>query len=275
MYYTLLTTFQVSYEDVREIDELDKIWHTRSLSKLDKYVFVPFLVSIVVMMFLCLLGLIVIFVLSLIHTIYAFSTGRDPVALVALIGTGFAVPFISFLLWPLWGLVKKNREDLRSLIRFKTSFELDFSVYNYSIIEGLTRTLGGKGKFGGWKYEMDNLNNAQLDLVQAYLTKRYRRHVSVSECSQFFSMGLLFIQRRRSVSKAIRCFFVILDEKRGEVLFYIDDQDEWPYLREALEKGGFLISEVNETIVDMKQYVINDDGTIERKRDKDVELLIQ
>ena len=265
----------MSYEDALEIVELDKIWYTRSLSKLDKYVFVPFLVSIVVMMFLCLLVLIVIFVVSLIHTIYAFSTGRDPVALVALIGTGFAVPFISFLLWPLWGLVKKNREDLRSLIKFRTSFELDFSIYNYSIIEGLTRTLGGKGKFGSWEYKTDNLNNAQLDLVQAYLTKRYRRHVSVSECSQFFSMGLLLIRRGRSVSKVIRCFFVILDEKRGEVLFYTDDQDEWPFIREVLEEGGFLLSEVNESIVDMNEYVINDDGTIERKREKDVELLIQ
>ena len=263
----------MSYEDALEIVDLDKVWHAKSSSKFENYVFYSLIILIFVTLALGFLALIGIFVFSLIHTIYAYSSGRDPELLLALIISGVAVLSLSFMLiiWPLWSLAEDNREDLRSLIRFKTSFVLDFSVYNYNIIEGLTRTLRKRRMFSSWKYKTDNLNNTQLDLVQAYLTKRYQRYVSISECPLFFSIGSLFV-RKVEYHAFFRCFFVILDDKRGEVLFYINGQDEWPYLREALEKGGFLISEVNETIVDMKKYVTNDDGTIERKREKDVDL---
>ena len=266
----------MSYEDVQEIVKLDKVWKASRLSKFEKYVLVFFGIPMLVLLALSFLAFVVIFVISLVHTINAYMSGRDLEFLSALVTTGTTMLFffVCFFIPLLWIIARENSEDLRSLIRFRTSFAVDLSVYDYNIIEGLTQTLERKGALSGRKYERDNLNNTQLDLVQAYLTKRYQRHVSISECLQFFSMGWLFVYRRGS-TKLIRCFFVILDEKRGEVLFYSNDQDEWPYLREVLEEGGFLLSEVNETIVDMKKYVIDDEGSIERKREKDVELLIQ
>ena len=45
--------------------------------------------------------------------------------------------------------------------------------------------------------------------------------------------------------------FVMHDEKEGENLFYCNDYNEWVYLREELERKGFCLSGIRETIVNM------------------------
>ena len=261
----------MSYEDVREIDELDKIWKTRGTSKFIDYLVASFIIFILVMIVFCFLALTGLFVFFLIDTIIAYLSGRDPNNLVFLVPTGIGILFVSLRLFlPLLLGIKEKREDLRCLIRFRISSVVDLSAYNYNVIEGLTQTLEKKGTFSGRKYERENINYTQLNLALAYLTKKYGRDVSSSEYSQFFSMGTLSI-----TTKYIRCFFVMLDEKRGEVLFYSNSHQDWASIHQALKDGNFLLSEVNETIVDMEKYVINKNGSIEEKKQKNEEFLIQ
>ena len=264
-----------SYEDVREITYLDNIWKANKRSKFTRYVVIPILQFIIYLflflLFASVLALTGILVFLLIDTINAYTSGRDPEHLDFLfiygtlaISTLFFI--VGFSLWLIFGVHK----DLRYLIRFRIfAVGVDFSEGYVSVIEALTRTLeSNKGWRNPRRYKRKKLNNTQLELVQKYLIKKYQRDVTVNECLQFFSMGEMAITGAVSsgVTEYKNYFLVMLDEKKGEILFYSNDYDEWFYLREELEEKGFYMSEIRETTVDMKDYVIKDDGTMERKK---------
>ena len=261
-----------SYEDVREITDLDNIWKANKRSKFTRYVVIPILQLIIYLflflLFASVLALTGILVFLLIDTINAYTSGRDPEHLDFLFIYGtLAVPtllfIVGFSLWVIFGVHK----DLRHLIRFRIfAVGVDSSEEDINVIETLTRTLeNNKGWFNLRRYKRKKLNSTQLELVQKYLRKKYQRDVTVNECLQFFSIGEMNIYSRTSnVTEYKNYFFVMIDEEEGEILFYSSDYDEWLYLREELEEKGFQISDIRETTVDMKDYVINDDGTIER-----------
>ena len=253
-----------SYEDVREITQLDKIWEAETLSKFEKYVIYPLVLSVIFLIGVFLLILIGGWVYLLIDTIYAYLSGRKPLYLGLLIFTGiFMVPFMFLVVIISLALVFGEHEDLRYLIRFKIlALGLDLSEDRFRVLEALIRSLERKR---GWlkpqRYKRKILNYTQLELVQGYLMEKYQRDVTLKECLQFFSIGEM--TRGRSYKYYS---FVMLDERKGEILFYSKDYDEWIYLREQLEEKGFQISDIRKTTVDMIDYVINDDGTIERNK---------
>ena len=263
---------QESYEDVQEIVDLDNIWKARKLSKFIRYVVIPILDSIIYLFWFLLFASCIIFVglciFLLADTINAYLSGRDPEHLDFLFIPGiFAIPILLFIVvFPLW-LIFGVHKDLRYLIRFKIlALGIELSEDRFSVIEVLTRTLeSNKGWFNPRRYKRKKMDGTQLELVQKYLMKKYQRDVTVNECLEFFSTGEMAITKTR-VTIYMNYFFVMLDEKKGEILFYSNDYDEWIYLREQLEEKGFHISDIRETTVDMKDYVINDDGTIERNK---------
>ena len=257
-----------SYEDVWEITQLDKIWKAQTVSKFEKYIGVPLVLSLIFLAGVLLLGSTGIWMYLLIVTIDAYLSGEDLEYLTLLFLTGIIViPFMFISVIVPFALIFGGRVELRYLIRFKIfAVSLDFSGDNISVIEALTRTLESrKGWINPRTYKRNKLNNTQLALVQKYLIKKYQRDVTVNECLQSFSIGIM--NTTESGSRRYKEYaFVMLDEKKGEILFYSNDYDEWLYLREELEEKGFHISGIRETTVDMADYVINDDGTIERNK---------
>ena len=265
---------QEIYKDVQEITDLDAIWKANKRSKFIRYVVVLILQFIIYLILFILVAYVLTLIGGLIFlltdTIYAYSSGRDPEHLGLLLISGiFTIPILlSIVVFSFW-LIFGVHGDLRYLIRFKIfTVGVDFSEGYVSVIEALTRTLeSNKGWSNLRRYKRKKLGDTQLELLQKYLMKKYQRDVTVNECLQFFSIGEMTIKSRSSsVTEYKNYFFVMLDEKKGEILFYSNDYDEWLYLREELEEKGFQVSDIRETTVDMKDYVINDDGTIERKK---------
>ena len=262
-----------SYEDVQEITDLDNIWKAKKRSKFIRYVVGSILLSIIYLfLFLLIILPIVfvgIFVYLLIDTINAYSSGRNPQHLDLLFIVGIVMIPLLFVtvVIPLILAIFGEYKDQRYLIRFRIfAVGVDSSEEDINVIEALTRTLeSNKGWFNPRRYKRNRLDSTQLELVQKYLRKKYQKDVTVNECLQFFSIGEMAISEYK-VKEYRNYFFVMLDEKEGEILFYSSDYDEWLYLRDELEEKGFQISDIRETTVDMKDYVINDDGTIERKK---------
>ena len=265
---------QEIYKDVQEITDLDNIWKANKRSKFTKYVVIPILDSIIYLILFLLVASSIIVVGFCIYlltdTINAYLSGRDPeyldfLFILGIIAILILLFIVVFSLWLIFGVYK----DLRYLIRFRIfAVGVDFSEEDVNVIEALTRTLeSNKSWFNLRRYKRKKLNSTQLELVQKYLMKKYQRDVTVNECLQFFSTGEMTIKSRSTnVTEYKNYFFVMLDEKEGEILFYSNDYKEWLYLRKELEKKGFQISDIRETTVDMKDYVINDDGTIERNK---------
>ena len=260
---------QERYEDVREITQLDKIWKVQTVSKLEKYVVESIILFLLLLVFIIGVLLLIVtgmWIYLLIVTINAYLSGEDLEYLGHLFIAGILVIPAMFLavIVPLV-LVFEERVDLRYLIRFRIlALGLDLSEDRFSVIEALTRTLeSNKGWFNPRRYKRKMLNNTQLELVQWYLMEKYQRDVTVNECLEFFSIGIMTMSESGSRNNKYYSF-VMLDERKGEILFYSRDYNEWLYLREELEEKGFQISDIRETTVDMVDYVINDDGTIER-----------
>ena len=256
-----------SYEDVWEITQLDKIWKAQPYSKFEKFVAVPIVLLFLFIVIGLIIAIVGICLFLLIDTIIAYLSGREPEHLGILIAIGIIAVLFSLIITVFVLLVSIYVEggDLRYLIRFKIfAVDTDFSEDDISIIEALTRALESNN---GWtkprNYKREKWGNTRLQLIQEYLMKKYQRDVTVNECLQFFSIGEMSID---SGSKHRDYSFVIHDEKEEEILFYCNDYKEWLYLREELEEKGFYLSEIRETIVDMADYVINDDRTIERKK---------
>ena len=271
--YLYINMSEESYEDVREITQLDKIWEAQT-SDFEKYVAYLLVLSVIFLIGMCLLILIGWWVYILIDTIIAYSSGRNPRYFAILILTGiFVVPLMFLIVIVSLALIFGEREDLRYLIRFKIlALGLELSEDKFSVIEALTRSLeSNKGWFIRRRYKRKILNYTQLKLVHKYLMEKYQRDVTLNECLEFFSIGIM--TSTESGSRKYKDYsFVMLDERKGEILFYSEDYDEWLYLRKELEGKGFHISDIRETTVDMIHYVINDDGTIERsKKRKKVE----
>ena len=254
-----------SYEDVWEITQLEKIWDAEYNSKFEKFVVISFIslfLFIVIGLFIAAVG---IWLFTLIDTIIAYSSGREPehLGIVIAIGLFFVLSVLIFTVFLVLASISVENGDLRYLIRFKIfAVDTDFSQENISVIVALTWALeSNNGWFKPRNYKRRNWDSTRWQLIHEYLMKKYQRHVKVNECLKLFSIGEMTIGRSyRKYS------FVMLDEKEGEILFYSRDYDEWLYLREELEEKGFHISDIRETTVDMVDYVINDDGTIERSK---------
>ena len=255
------------YEDAWEISQLDKIWRAVYNSKFEEFVFTSIMLVflfIVIGLFIAAVG---IWLFTLIDTIIAYASGREPehLGIVIPIGLFFVLSILIVTVFVLLVSIFVEGGDLRYLIRFKIfAVDTDFSKENISVIEALTLALESNN---GWtkprNYKREKWSSTRWLLIHEYLMKKYQRDVKVNECLQLFSIGEMTIGRSyRKYS------FVMLDEKEGEILFHCNDYDEWLYLREELEEKGFYLSEIRETTVEMADYVINDDGTIERKKER-------
>ena len=193
----------MSYDDVREIFEIDKIWAAvQERHWFIRYVIgypilgllgslwilsivIPFLVSAVLIVFL--LGVIIIRFIS------AEDPGNLSVYLLFAIALFIiaSIPVLSFF----WELTYGDTEDIRYLVRFKIlpPTGVDSSAYYFDPIEVVLRTLKGKeGWFGLRKYKRKSLDNNQLDFIRIYLQRKYQRDLSASECLRFFSAYAFF-----------------------------------------------------------------------------------
>ena len=268
----------MTYDDVREIVEIDKIWAAwKAPPEFVRKIGIFFLVliaSLLIFMhaaaFLLLIGL----------TLYSLWTIRNARMSGEYIGIahyillfGALLGLFMYFLFSL-NILKTitDPKDLRYLVRFKIlpSEGIESSSYHFDPIdpiEAVLLILKGKERwYSRRRYKRDSPDSNQLDFIQIYLQKKYQRYVSEDECLRFFAMGRMQIRKaglREPVE--VTYSFVILDEKTGELLFYTDKQNEWPYLSKVLGESGLFLFDINETVVDMKKYVINEDGSITKK----------
>ena len=268
---------KVDFNNVRDIIELEKIWDAKQFSFGIKYFVIPFLFFMLLFL-LSLLVLIAIvgpvfLIIFSIYTIYSYLSGSGNLNnVIFLLVAGVGVFFISLRLLlhsgidSLFGVEPVNEWRL---IRFKISpLGIDISAYNSNILEALTRTLKRRGSISSSKrYEIEKLTPNQLTLALKYLSKKHQIVTSPSNYLQFISLGVLTNSEKPDEPKYIRCYFVMLDRKDSEVLLYSKSIQEWPYIREVLEEGGFTISDVSDTMLDLELYEIKEDGTVTR-RDK-------
>ena len=264
-------------EDAREIDELDKIQYIRKSSNLQEYFSFSFaaLSATLVVGFFLLLIVIWLFVAT--HLIITFLSIRDTqdteylesdIGLMIILGI-LCIPASFFVLLIAYFVVMSKYTDSRSLIRFKVTQSGSSPLeYNSSVITALTDTLVNKRKgFGNRHYIGIEPESIQLDLIRVYLRKKYLRDVSVRDCLQLFSMVKVKIDGELPVENLRNCFFVMLDEKKGEVLFSSDYTTDWSNVRKDLEESGFLLSDVSEKTIDMRDYLIYRDGIIKRRKE--------
>ena len=265
---------KVDHDKIREITELEKIWKATQLSFGVKYFLLPFLsFSQFLRIFMAILTVIagaVFWIIFLIFTINSYSSGEGNANyLLILFLLGITVSFVSLILFAHAYDLRGEAADERFLIRFKISaLDIDLSAYNSNIIEALAQTLKSKGSlFSIKRYNIEELNSSQLTLAIEYLSKKHQIAISLSDYLQFISLGTLSNYEKPKNTEFMRCCFVMLDRKDGEFLLYSSGIQEWPYLREVLEEGGFVISDVSETMLDLELYEIKEDGTVTR-RDK-------
>ena len=270
---------QASEEDVREIDELDKIQYLGKQSDPGQYfVFsIPKLLWTLVVGFVLLFaGAFLLIVTYLIVTNVVTGEFIPPenqyINLTAAIGF-FMIPMCFVVLVITYILVISMYRDPRCIIRFKiTQSDANPLENNSSVVTALTDALVKRNRkwFSNRWYRRIEPDYIQLELIRVYLSKKYQRDVSVNDCRQFFSMGKLKVDRGKNVTAKIeiKCFLVMLDEKKGEVLFSSDDPADWPNVRNDLEKSGFLLSDVSEKTIDMRDYLIYRDGIIKRRKEE-------
>ena len=267
---------QASEEDVREIDELDKIRYINRQSGIGQYFVFSILKlswTLVAGFVLLVTGVCLFFITDLIIA-YEFTGGvrfSEDVDIIFVIVLGsIMVPVCIFVLLFTYGLVIYMYRDQRCIVRFKiTQSGANPLEHNSSVVTALTDALVKRNRkwfSSRWYIRIEPEYN-QLELIRVYLSKKYLRDVSVRDCWQLFSMGKLKVKGGDIAAKSeIKCFFVMLDEKKGEVLFSSDEPTDWPYLRNDLEKSGFLLSDVSKKTIDMRDYLIYRDGSIKRRK---------
>ena len=265
---------KIDSDKIREITELEKIWKATELSFGAKYFIIPFQsFSQLLRIFMAILVVIagaVFWIIFLIFTINSYSSGEGDFNYVLILFLlGIAVSFMSLVLFAHAYDLRGEAADERSLIRFKIlALDIDLSAYNSNIIEALAQTLKSKGSlFSIKRYNIEELDPNQLTLAIEYLSKKHQIAVSLNDYLQLISLGILSNYEKPKNPEFMRCCFVMLDRKDSEVLLYSSGIQEWPYIREVLEEGGFVISDVSKTILDLELYEIKEDGTVTR-RDK-------
>ena len=268
----------MSNDDVREIVEIDKIWAAwkgppEFVRKIGIFL-VVLIFSLLIFMYAALFLLLIGGALYSLWTIINAQMSGEyigifPYMLLLVTLVGLFMYFL-FSLNILKTII--DPKDLRYLVRFKIlpPEGIESSSYHFDPIdpiEAVLLILKGKERwYSRRRYKRDSPDSNQLDFIQIYLQKKYQRYVSEDECLRFFAMGIMQISkagRRRPVE--VNYSFVMLDEKTGELLFYTDEQNEWSYIRKVLGESGLFLFDINETVVDMKKYVINEDGSITKK----------
>ena len=265
----------MSYDNVREIVEIDKIWAARKapsefVRKIGIFLYVLIAPLLLVMYVTLVLLLLIGGLLYSLWTIRnARISGEDPeiYSFILLLGTSVGL-FIVFLFFMyILKLIGESPKDLRYLVRFKIlpPEGIEFLTYRFDPIEAVQLTLKGKERwYSDRKYKRRSPDSNQLGLIRIYLRKKYQRDVSEDECLRFFSIGKMRIYNSFTRWSDIRYSFVMLDEKSSELLFYSGDRSDWAYLSEVLGEVDLFLFDISSTVVDMTKYMINEDGSIEK-----------
>ena len=265
----------MTYDDVEEIVEIDKIWAAwNAPPDFVRKIGIFLVILIVSLLILIAVALLLLLVGGLLYSLWtirnARMSGEDIGTLPYIVLLGALVGLVIYFLLSLYALkIYTDPQDLRYLVRFKIlpPEGIESSTSRFDPIEAVQLTLKGKESWHSTrKYKRESPDSNQLDFIRIYLQKKYQRDVSASECLRFFAMGKMHIYKRSTDSRdEVNYSFVMLDEKTGELLFYTKEQNEWPYLSKALGENGLFLSDINETVVDMKKYVIHEDGSITKK----------
>ena len=148
----------MSYDDIKEIVEIDKIWKAQEVHWFLKYVVAPPLLVLVVLLAIVIVvvpflgsAALIVFILGLI--INGFITGEDPGSdlfrylLLALVVFSLSSVFIFSIFW---ALIHGDSEDLRYLVRFKIlpPTGMDSSTHSLDPIEAVLQALKKKRKLG-------------------------------------------------------------------------------------------------------------------------------
>ena len=264
----------MTYDDVREIVEIDKIWAAWKPPPKFVRIIGIFLVVLIFSLLVFIYAAFFLFIVgSFLYLLWTIRnermTGEDTGPSYLLLLVVLIVLFIYFLSFLYILKIFTDPQDLRYLVKFKIlpPEGIEFSTYRFHPIEAVLLTLKGKERwYGRREYKREYPDSDQLDFIRIYLQKKYQRDVFTSECLRFFAMGIMYINRIGSRSRdEVRYSFVMIDEKTGELLFYTKEQNEWPYISKVLGESGLFLFDINETVVDMKKYVIHEDGSITKK----------
>ena len=259
----------MSYEDALEIVEIERIWDAKKVPKLLRSVLfleVIFIHLGILLFVICTLVLMIATIFLFWQIINAYISGGDYIfgTIIFFFALVASLTCFTIIFWFLRIIVQGVSEDLRYLVRFKIlpPEGVEFSTSHFDPIEAVLQTLEGKERwYGKRRYKRRSPDSNQLDLIRIFLQKKYQRDVSEDECLRFFSMGKRSIHS--NTTSDIRYSFVMLDEKSSEILFYSGRYNDWAYLSEVLGEGGLFLFDISMTVVDMMQYLINDDWSTE------------